>query len=100
MHIMHQLFANKPERALLQEDSSSTHTAKIVAVHQHNGYLDKCFDLSCIRGQVLGLGLSKAALWGDGVASDVQGWKPGELLCQHDCPLAHGFQHVQKSVSA
>lgn len=67
----------------------------------HKGdYLNQSINLTCIRGQVLGLGLCKAALRGDGIASDMQRWELGQLLCQHDCAFAHGFQHVQKAVGA
>lgn len=82
---MHTHFAKKPERALLQEDRSLQHAEEITSVYGlctwQDGHLDECFNLSCVRGQVLGLGLCKAALWGDSIASDVQGWEPGELLC-------------------
>ncbi len=62
--------------------------------------LDKGINLGCIGSQVLSLGFSKRALRGDGITGDAKRWESRQVLCQHDCALAHGLQHVQKAVGA
>ena len=63
-------------------------------------HLDKSINLSCVWGKILGLSLSKSALRCYIITSDDQGGKLGQLFCQHDCTLAHGLQHVQKTIGA